>query len=137
MARGESATQHSSSGLCMKVNWFTRSSISVPLSNLTLFFSEVITDPSVGLLAGGLSVRFAIPTTPCVCAVIGGRELFAVVVSLGMSLPADADAEAGADPDIPGRAPLPLLGLVLPLGAAASLFPPPGLFCSFCGPMIA
>jgi hypothetical protein len=57
--------------------WPTRSSIIVPLSSLTLFFSELTTDPSAALLAAALlSFRSEIPTTPSVWAVIAGRGLF-------------------------------------------------------------
>src|ERR1035438_6435864 len=37
--------------------WPTRSSIIVPLSSLTLFFSELTTDPSAALLAAKLQIR--------------------------------------------------------------------------------
>ena len=78
----------SSSALRAKlmIYWFTRSSIMVPLSSFTLFFSEVTIDPCVVPVDAGASVRFEIPTTPCVCAVIGGRVFFAAFESLGTSL---------------------------------------------------
>ena len=43
--------------------WFTFNSSMVPLSNFTLFFSELITEPCVPFDAGE-SVRSEIPITP-------------------------------------------------------------------------
>ena len=54
----------------------------VPLSSLTLFFSEVITDPCAVFCAFGSNVRFGIPITPWVLALIGGRALLALLSSV-------------------------------------------------------
>ena len=107
--------------------WPTRSNIIVPLSSLTLFFSELTTDPSAALLAALLSFRSEIPTTPSVWAVIGGRELLPAGASPGVPELADG-AEAGADPPIPPRG-LPVAPeLAPPVGAGASPLPLPELF---------
>ena len=52
--------------------WFTFSSMNVPLSSLTLFLSELNTEPCA-VVCGGSSFRLEMPTTPCVLPVIGGR----------------------------------------------------------------
>src|ERR1700693_4407053 len=108
----------------------------VPLSSFTLFFSELTTEP---WFAGAalVSFRSGIPTTPSVCAVIGGRAFVLVSVSRGMLLPTLGAEGVGdcADPPIPpareglGLAPVPAFGTPSVL--------PPALFWLFCGPMIA
>src|ERR1022692_2711566 len=100
----------------------------VPLSSLTLFFSEVTTEPWDASDAVSLSVKLEIPITPFVSPVIGGLEWFAVWESLGMLPPAGADwLGAEPEPPMPGRTPA--VGLLLPPApdGAASLFPPPTL----------
>src|SRR3984885_13088410 len=107
--------------------WPTRSRIIVPLSSLTLFFSELTTDPSAALLAALLSFRSEIPTTPSVWAVIGRRELLPDGASPGVPELADR-TEAGADPPIPPRGVPVAPELPPPVGAAASPLPLPELF---------
>src|ERR1700757_64688 len=76
--------------------------MSVPLSNFTLLFSDVTTDPSFGFVCD--SVRFDIPTTPCVWPLRGGCEACGVVVPVGISLA--APTVDGADvPPIPAVCP--------------------------------
>jgi len=72
----------------------------VPHSSLTLFFSEVTTEPWDAFDALSLSFKFEIPITPFVSPVIASREWFAVGESLGMLPPAGADW-LGAEPEPP------------------------------------
>ena len=86
----------------------------MPLSNFTLFLSELTTEPWFAWPAGS-SFRFEIPTTPCVSAVIGACAL-GWVSGDALLPPVEGDGVAGgADPLIaPG---LPLLPLGVAVGA--------------------
>ena len=55
-----------------KTYWFTRSNIIVPLSSLTLFLSELTSEPCAAFAAGA-SFILDIPIMPSVFAVICGR----------------------------------------------------------------
>lgn len=67
-ASGERPIPKSFVPLCYQL---TRKRRSVPLSSLTLFFSELTREPSVAFVACE-SFRFALPTTPRVSPVMGG-----------------------------------------------------------------
>ena len=90
-------------------------------SSLTLFSSEVTTEPWDAFDAVSLSVKFEIPITPFVSSVIGSLEWFAVWESLGMLPPAGAGwLGAEPEPPMPGRTPA--VGLLLPPSTGRGCF---------------
>src|SRR5580700_3343493 len=96
----------------------TRRSMSVPLSSLTLPFSELMTDPRAAFCAfASSSFSSGIPITPCVLPLMGGRALLPAVVSVPAA-PVDGGGGGGAPP---------IEVLWLPIGDEAVLPPVAGV----------
>ena len=115
----------------------------MPLSSLTLFFSELNSDPCVAFCTFASNFKSGIPITPWVLALIGGRPLLpllppddAFVPVLGTAL---GDG-AGPDPSIGAlRLPIGEVAVAPPLTGALGGAPPslPALVLLLSGAMIA
>ena len=92
------------------------------------------------MFGAAVNVKLEMPTTPCVCAVMGGREALADCELLVVSLLAEVvGVGVCIDPLVPDF--MPGLTFVPLLGAGVSLFALLALWLAcaalFCGPMIA
>ena len=94
----------------------------MPLSSFTLLFSELTTDPRAAFVVVD-NLRFEIPTTPWVCAVIGGCDPLVL-------LPLGASPVAG-EVDVGGGVPAPIRPPAAPPGDV-----PPGLGAWADGPAL-